>query len=88
MPDTDHDGLSDELEVRLGTDPKKFDTDGDGFGDGSEVAQHKNPLHKDANPTGYQEQPHQATADDPDADGLDEMQEHLLKTDPNTHSIQ
>jgi thrombospondin type 3 repeat protein/NlpC/P60 family protein len=83
MPDTDHDGLSDELEVRLGTDPKKFDTDGDGFGDGSEIAQHKNPLHKDANPTGYQEHPHQATADDPDADGLDEMQEHLLKTDPN-----
>jgi Bacterial TSP3 repeat/NlpC/P60 family len=83
MPDTDHDGLSDELEVRLGTDPDKFDTDGDGFGDGSEIAQHKNPLHKDANPTGYQEHPHQATADDPDADGLDEMQEHLLRTDPN-----
>ncbi|HIG63338.1 MAG: hypothetical protein CXT74_00435 [Methanobacteriota archaeon] len=35
--DTDEDGLSDEEEGELGTDPNDPDTDGDGFGDGEEV---------------------------------------------------
>lgn len=35
--DTDGDGLPDELEVILGTDPTKADTDGDGLLDGTEV---------------------------------------------------
>ena len=34
--DTDGDGLSDDLEAQLGTDPKQGDTDGDGFRDGFE----------------------------------------------------
>ena len=35
--DTDGDGLDDQLEARLGTDPNKKDTDGDGLQDGWEV---------------------------------------------------
>ncbi len=35
--DTDSDGLSDEKEGPLGTDPTKVDTDGDGLTDGEEV---------------------------------------------------
>ena len=34
--DSDHDGLSDALEHRIGTDPCKLDTDGDGIPDGYE----------------------------------------------------
>ena len=41
--DTDGDGLSDEAETPLGTDPHNPDTDGDGFGDGEEV----NDYHTD-----------------------------------------
>ncbi|WP_418057608.1 binary toxin-like calcium binding domain-containing protein [Pimelobacter simplex] len=36
--DTDGDGLSDEREAELGTDPANPDTDGDGLSDGVEVA--------------------------------------------------
>ncbi len=35
-PDFDKDGLSDLMEIRLGTDPTKADTDGDGFNDRQE----------------------------------------------------
>lgn len=35
--DSDQDGLSDEEEKSLGTDPKNKDTDGDGYSDGVEV---------------------------------------------------
>ena len=42
--DTDHDGLSDELESKLGTDLANLDTDGDGYQDGLEVKNGFNPL--------------------------------------------
>ena len=42
--DTDHDGLSDAEELRLGTDPNVADTDGDGFSDGEEVKAGFDPL--------------------------------------------
>lgn len=45
--DTDKDGLSDEEEKKLGTDPNKRDTDGDSISDGDEVFLHKNPLKVD-----------------------------------------
>jgi hypothetical protein len=81
--DTDHDGIMDGAEVRLGTDPKNFDTDGDGWSDGGEIAQHRNPLHADAPPAYGRDHPLKPTADDPDADGLTDMQEHMLGTNPN-----
>lgn len=39
--DSDGDGLSDEDEVNLGTDPNNPDTDGDGLNDGAEVDKYK-----------------------------------------------
>lgn len=42
--DSDGDGLTDEEEVRLGTDPFNPDSDGDGFLDGIEVRHGFNPL--------------------------------------------
>jgi len=48
--DSDGDGLSDEEERRIGTDPNNPDTDGDGFSDGEEVSKGTNPLDADSNP--------------------------------------
>jgi YD repeat-containing protein len=42
--DSDGDGLTDEEERRLGTDPFNPDTDGDGYPDGLEVALGSDPL--------------------------------------------
>ena len=42
--DSDEDGLTDEEEIRLGTDILNPDTDGDGFLDGIEVKRNFNPL--------------------------------------------
>ncbi|MCC7373741.1 MAG: Ig-like domain-containing protein [Verrucomicrobiales bacterium] len=43
-PDGDGDGLPDEVEVVLGTDPEKADSDADGLSDGAEVRQNTDPL--------------------------------------------
>jgi hypothetical protein len=42
--DSDGDGLSDDEERRLGTDPLNPDTDGDGYPDGLEIALGSDPL--------------------------------------------
>src|SRR5207247_8248875 len=42
--DTDGDGLSDEDEIRIGTNPYDRDTDHDGYPDGLEIALGSNPL--------------------------------------------
>jgi hypothetical protein len=42
--DTDGDGLSDETETALGTDPANSDSDQDGFADGVEAKNGYNPL--------------------------------------------
>jgi hypothetical protein len=44
LPDNDNDGLANDVEVGLGTDPDDPDTDGDGFWDGVEVALGSDPL--------------------------------------------
>ncbi|MFO1429668.1 MAG: PKD domain-containing protein [Candidatus Competibacteraceae bacterium] len=47
--DSDNDGLTDEEELALGTDPHNPDTDGDGLKDGEEVhIYHTNPLNPDS----------------------------------------
>lgn len=43
-PDSDGDGLSDNIELELGTNPANPDTDGDGFTDGREVENGFNPF--------------------------------------------
>lgn len=45
--DTDADGLADEIELALGTNPEQVDTDGDGYEDGREAANGFNPLKGD-----------------------------------------
>lgn len=42
--DTDKDGLNDDLEVKIGTDPTVADSDNDGYKDGQEVFNGFNPF--------------------------------------------
>lgn len=42
--DSDKDGLQDELELKYGTDPQKFDTDQDTYNDGEEISHGYDPL--------------------------------------------
>jgi hypothetical protein len=49
-PDMDNDGLSNDQEIALGTDPRKFDTDGDGWPDGLEVEAGSDPLDPNSRP--------------------------------------
>lgn len=44
MIDSDEDGLPDDMEKRLGTDPFNFDTDQDGYNDEEEIKNGFNPL--------------------------------------------
>jgi hypothetical protein len=68
--DTDDDGLLDDIEALLGTDPYDADTDDDGMPDGWEVDYGLNPLIDDA-------------SDDPDHDGYTNLQEYNGNGDPN-----
>lgn len=53
-PDTDKDGLDDQREVELGTDPTLADTDGDGLNDGDEVLKYRtNPRVVDTDGDSY-----------------------------------
>lgn len=65
--DSDGDGLTDEYELEIGTDPNNPDTDGDGLTDGEEVSVYKtDPLNPDT-----------------DYDGLTDGEEvKKYKTDP------
>jgi len=51
-PDTDGDGLPDDREDELGTDPANPDSDGDGLSDGDEVAIGSDPLSPDSDGDG------------------------------------
>jgi uncharacterized protein (TIGR02217 family) len=48
--DSDGDGLTDDEEILLGTDPNNSDTDGDGVNDGDEVDGGSDPLDPDSFP--------------------------------------
>jgi hypothetical protein len=49
--DRDHDGLTDDEELTIGTDPSKADTDGDGYSDALELSHGSNPLELISVPT-------------------------------------
>jgi hypothetical protein len=53
--DSDGDGLSDDVEAVLGTDPLNPDTDGDGLSDGDEVLIGTDPLNPDTDADGLQD---------------------------------
>jgi hypothetical protein len=64
--DTDKDGLLDESELRLSTNPFEFDTDNDQLGDGDEINKYfSNPLKIDS-----------------DDDGVSDKNESILSTNP------
>jgi hypothetical protein len=69
-PDSDHDGLSDATEARLGTNKDASDSDGDGLPDGWEESHGLDPL-----------SPGDKT-EDPDHDGLTNATEFRAFTDP------
>lgn len=50
--DSDGDGLSDQKETDIGTDPSKPDTDNDGLSDGKEMDLGTNPVAKDTDADG------------------------------------
>ncbi|MFS3129989.1 hypothetical protein ACLM5J_16435, partial [Nocardioides sp. Bht2] len=86
--DTDGDGLTDEQEVIIGTDPTNPDTDGDGTSDFDEDAD-GDGLTNGEEVTGsenvdFNNEPTDPTKADTDGDGLTDAQEiELTKTDPN-----
>jgi len=87
--DYDKDGLTNEHERRIGTDPYNPDTDGDGLTDGDEVNNYKtDPLKPDTDGDGlsdydeiftFKTNPNKA---DTDRDGLNDGDEIARKTDP------
>lgn len=66
--DSDEDGVSDAIEIAIGTDPHNPDTEGDGLNDGEEIYEHMtDPFNPDT-----------------DDDGLSDGDEvHVYGTDPN-----
>jgi hypothetical protein len=70
--DSDGDGLTDEEEAELGTDPINPDTDGDGLTDGEEVERGTDPLNPDTDGDGFHDGDECARGTDPlnpDTDG-------------------
>ena len=76
--DTDGDGLPDAYEKLLGTDPLKIDTDGDGLTDYQELKlTNTSPLKPDTDGNGISD-----AKEDPDKDGLTNLEEIRLGTNP------
>ncbi len=90
--DDDSDGLSNNEELALGTDPLIADTDGDGLLDGEEVSVYgSDPLSTDSDADGLEDgyeveqgfDPAVADSDsDADGDGVSNLDEYLSGTDP------
>jgi hypothetical protein len=69
--DTDGDGLTDDEEKTLGTDPNKKDTDGDGLYDREEVKVYKtDPLKKDTDGDGISDGDEVKAGTNPNGSGL------------------
>lgn len=88
--DIDKDGLLNDEEKQIGTDPRNPDTDGEGLRDGEEVRTYKtNPLNKDTDGDNCNDKEEVVTyktdalKKDTDGDGLGDCDEILThKTDP------
>ena len=87
--DSDDDGLFNQREDSVGTDPNNPDTDDDGLLDGSEVVEHEiSPLDSDTDGDGIADGREVKSLDtnpvqtDTDEDGLGDMAELELETDP------
>ena len=80
LVDSDGDGLSDDEERAIGTDPLNPDTDGDGLGDGLERAAGLDPLVDEISGATGVIQCNKFLDDD--ADLLNECEERVIGTDP------
>ena len=85
MMDDDKDGLSNDAEKNLGTDPNKADSDGDGLNDRDEIIFGSNPLQPDTDGDGLNDQQEYTLGSDPlqkdtDGDGYDDQAEHTAGT--------
>ncbi|WP_052843589.1 Rib/alpha-like domain-containing protein [Corynebacterium epidermidicanis] len=85
--DTDGDGLSDDVENAIGTDPKNPDTDGDGLTDGEEIKYGTDPKDPDTDDDGVEDGQEVLDGTDPknsdtDGDGLNDGQEKDKGTNP------
>ena len=92
--DSDGDGLSDDEEIAIGTDPQNADTDGDGLSDAEEIQRGTNPLNEDTDGDGYSDYEEVADGSSPtDANDaparasnilllLEALRTHQAKTNP------
>jgi hypothetical protein len=82
ITDSDHDGLSDDVEVAQGTSPVSMDTDADGLADGDEPTASTDPLNPDMDYDGlYDGEELGITRTDPlsadtDSDGMTDVSIH------------
>ena len=82
--DQDNDGLTDQVEALINTDPKNPDTDGDGISDLIEVGEKFNsPLDSDLD--GIIDALDTINDSDSDNDGLTDSEEKQLGSNPNLH---
>ncbi|SNR26439.1 C-terminal domain of CHU protein family protein, partial [Maribacter sedimenticola] len=77
--DCDGDGLTNEQEVAIGTDPENGDTDADGITDGQEITDNTDPLNACDSNGGT---PPSTVVCDTDGDGILDDQEMIDNTDP------
>ncbi|MBF9010040.1 hypothetical protein ACUY25_10560, partial [Corynebacterium phoceense] len=78
------DGLPDDKEKELGTDPNNPDTDGDGVNDGDEVSGDKNPFDNDKDGKG---DPTDPLNPDTDGDGVTDGDELNTKVDESGKTV-
>ena len=81
LVDSDGDGLSDEQEAAIGTDPTNVDSDGDRISDGIEVRMGMRPQY-DASGANVDLISGCNTENDEDGDRLNDCEERVLGTDP------
>ncbi len=84
--DSDHDGLTDDQERDLGTDPNNPDTDADGLSDGEEARLGSSPNNPDTDGDGLNDAEEarlgtNVSNPDTDSDGLSDAEEVQLGTD-------
>jgi len=86
--DSDGDGLTDDLEASLGTDPDNADTDGDGISDSDELMLGTDPVATDSDGDGLSDGDELSvhgtdpTTTDSDGDGLSDGEEIAAGSDP------
>lgn len=87
--DSDNDGISDDIEKMIGSDPNKADSNSDGFSDGVELNLGYNPAGKGvlsksdlllANIAGLEDKDGNTVIVDSDKDGITDRQELILGT--------